>query len=77
LTEWTCREEDRFQRLAVEEALGEISDSNRSELNFLMTERRKLKNPRLREEIVRDFQRDQAYYALKKSLNNFIKFVGA
>ena len=77
LTEWTPHEEGRFQELAVEEALGEISNKNRSELHYLMAERRKMKNPRTREEIIRDFQRDQAYYSLKKSLNTFIRFVGA
>lgn len=77
LTEWTSREENRFQTLAIEEALGEISNRNRLELHYLMTERRKLKNPRLRTEIIRDFQRDQAYHSLKKSLINYIKFVGA
>jgi hypothetical protein len=70
LVRWSHYTEDRFQRLIVRRGDGVITAEERANLDWLRSERQRLKNPLPAEQLLRDFQarelRNQAVAALQR-----------
>jgi len=72
--DWTKQQNQKFQQLAVKEALGTISSKEIVELEYLSKQRRELESPRTGEEIIQEYQRIQITQDLLRSLRKFVNF---
>ena len=72
--EWTTDHEERFALLAGREATGELTGEQSRELEHLSALRRGMKNSRLGEELVWEYQQRELTRELIKALDRYVSF---
>ena len=72
--EWTTEHERTFALLAGREALGTLSEGQRQELERLAQLRRGMKNPRLGQELVMEYEQRELTRNLIKALDRYVSF---
>lgn len=72
--EWTKAHEHRFALLAGKEAASELTPHEELELERLAALRRRLRNPRLGEELVWEYEQRELTHDLIRALDRYVSF---